>query len=137
MVTAVAAVPTSVLVNFAKRYVDADSAVERAEESLKALKVTREIAEKKLVEQMTTEQVKSFKTENFGGFRSQVEVYPNIVDRDVLNAYVKKRKSLEFLYTVSINGTRFKSYVKELMQNSKAIPPGVDPFLKTVIRRFK
>lgn len=136
MVTA-AVQESAVLVGMAKKYVAADQAVEALEEQLKALKVRREIAEKSLVEQMTTEGVKSFRSMELGGFRQQVEVYPNITDREVLNAYVKKRKSLEFLYTVSINGTRFKSYVKELMQHSKPIPPGVDPFLKTVVRRFK
>lgn len=128
---------SAVLVGLAKKYVAADQEVEKAEEALKKLKMFREIAEKKLVDQMVTEGVKSFRSLDLGGFRQQVEVYPNITDREVLNAFVKKRKSLDFLYTVSINGTKFKSYVKELMEQSKPIPPGVDPFLKTVIRRFK
>lgn len=129
--------PTSVLVSLARAYVDADKRVEEAEELLKGLKKTREMAEARLADQMVTEAVKSFKTTEFGGFRWQTEVYPNVVDRDVLNAYVKKTKKLEFLYTVSVNGTKLRSYVKELMQASKPIPPGIDPFLKNVIRRFK
>lgn len=129
--------PTTALTNLARRFVDASNAVDIAEEQLKKLKVVREIAEKKLADQMTTEQVKSFKTDQFGGFRQQVEVYPNVTDREVLNAYVKKRKSLEFLYTVSINGTKLRSFCRELMENSKPIPPGIDPFLKTVVRRYK
>lgn len=128
---------SAVLVGMAKKYVAADKDVEEAEDRLKKLKAIREIAEKKLVDQMTTEGVRSFRSLDLGGFRQQVEVYPNITDREVLNAFVKKRKSLDFLYTVSINGTKFKSYVKELMEQSKPVPPGVDPFLKTVIRRFK
>lgn len=140
MVTAVAEKTegtTSVLANMAKRFVDADAAVERAEEALKGLKKTRDIAESRLVDQMTTESVKSFKTVNFGGFRSAVEVYPNVVDREALNAYVKKTKKLAFLYTTNIHGTKLRSFVRELMEASKPIPPGIDPYMKTVIRRFK
>lgn len=137
MVTAAAVTPTSALTNLARKFVEASNAVEAAEESLKKLKATREIAEKKLTDQMVTEDIKSFKTNDFGGFRWQIAVYPNVIDRDALNAYVKKRKSLEFLFTVAINGTRLKSYVQELMENSKPIPPGIDPFMKNVVRRFK
>lgn len=129
--------PTSVLVSLAKSFVDANQRVDEAEELLKGLKKTREIAEARLADQMITEAVKSFKTTEFGGFRTQVEVYPNVTDREVLNAYVKKTKKLEFLYSVSVNGTKLKSYVKELMTANRPIPPGIDPFLKTVIRRFK
>lgn len=137
MGTEVAEAPTSVLTTMAKAYVAADAAVEKAEEQLKALKKTRDIAETKLAEQMVTEDMKSFRTNDFGGFRTHIEVYPNVVDREALNAYVKKTKKLEFLYTVSVNGTKLKSYVKELMEASKPIPPGIDPYLKTAIRRFK
>ena len=137
MSPAVTAAPSSALVGLAKRYVDASNAVDAAEEVLKRLKVTKEIAEKKLADEMTTQDVKSFKSDALGGFRQFVEVYPNVTDREVLNAYVKKRKSLEFLYTVSINGTKLRSFCRELMANSKPIPPGIDPFLKTVVRRYK
>ena len=137
MVMVAAARPTSALTNLAKRYVEASSAVESAEEALKKLKVLKEIAEKKLSDQMITEDIKSFKTNDFGGFRRQVAVYPNVVDRDTLNAWVKKRKSLEFLFTVAINGTKLKSYVQELMENSKPIPPGIDPYMRNVVRRFE
>ncbi len=136
MVQAVAEAPTSALVNLAKKFVEASNAVDAAEEQLKKLNVAKDIIEKKLTDAMVTEGMKSFKTEDFGGFRSQQMVYPNIVDKEVLGAFIKKRKSLNFLYTVSVNGSKLRSYVQELMEQSKPIPPGIDPFVKARIRRF-
>jgi hypothetical protein len=128
--------PPKALVNLAQKYSLADQEVERLEEKLKEAKKTRAIAESKLVDQMTTEQVQSFRTSGMGGFRCQVCVYPNVTDREALGAWVKKRK-LDWLYTTNVNGQKLKGFVKELLENGKTVPPGVDPFLKTEIRRFK
>ncbi len=130
-----AAKTPAALAALAKALVEATQRIDAAKESLTKANIHYDIVEKKLVDQMTTENVRAFRTLDLGLFYSQVEAYPRIVDKAVLDAFVKKRKSLKFLYTVSINGGKLKAYVKELMQASKPIPPGLDPFLKTVVRR--
>lgn len=129
-------VPPSILVKLAREYTVSDTIVGQTEIKLKEVKVKRAIAEKKLVDEMTTQQVKSFKTDRLGGFRTQVMVYPNVKDREVLLAYIKKRK-LQWLFTTSIHGQKLRSFVTELMEQSKPIPPGIEPFTKTEIRRYK
>jgi len=127
--------PTA-LVNLAKEYSAADKVVEQLDEKLKEAKRVLAAAEKRLVDQMVTEGMKAFRTDGIGGFRTQVMVYPNVTDRELLNSYVKKKK-LSWLFTVSIHGTKLRSYVKELMENGKPVPPGIEPYMATEIRRFK
>ena len=62
----------------AQAYDAADKAVDQAELALKALKQKRDFAEKKLVDQMVTEGIPSFRTDGFGGFRQEVCVYPRV-----------------------------------------------------------
>ena len=128
--------PPSILVRLAKAYKDIDMRVAEIEEQLKKTKASRAAAEKKLVDEMITQQVKSFKTDSLGGFRTQACVYPNVIDREILNAYVKKKK-LTWLYTMSIHGGKFRAFVKELMEQGKKIPPGIEPYTCTEIRQYK
>lgn len=128
--------PPSILVRFAKALTDAENEVTRIEEELKKAKVKRDIKEKALVEEMITQQVKSFKTDAFGGFRTQAVVYPNVKDREAFTEYVVKKK-LKWLYTNSINGQKLRSFVKELIEQGKPIPPGIEPYTTTEIRTFK
>lgn len=127
--------PPSVLVAFAKAYQDTDSKVEGLEQQLKEAKASRDSAEKKLVDEMITQQVKSFKADGLGGFRVQAVVYPNVKDREALSSYVKEQK-LDWLFTVSIHGQKLRSFVKELMEQGKQIPPGIEPYIATEIRRY-
>ena len=129
--------PPSILMRLARQYASEEANVEVVEERLKDAKRKRSTAEKKLTEEMITQRVKAFKTEDVGGFRTQAVVYPNIRDREALNAYVKKRKTLAWLFTMSINGAKLKSFVKELMEQGKPIPPGIEPYVTTEIRRYK
>ena len=131
----VVAKPPSILVSLAKAFCEYEVKVEAAEEALSVAKKNRDRTESKLCEQMTTEGISSFRTA-MGGFRNQVMCYPNVKDREKLQAYVKKKK-LDWLFTVSIHGTKLRSYVTELMQEGREIPPGIDPYLKNVVRRFK
>jgi len=131
----VVAKPPSALVSLAKSFSEYEAKVEAAEENLRIAKRDRDMAEKKLVDQMITEDVRAFRT-SIGGFRSEAVCYPNVKDRELLNAYVKKKK-LNFLFTISIHGSKLKSYVKELMQNGEEVPPGIEPFTKMCVRRFK
>lgn len=123
------------LVPLAVEYAEAEAKVKALEVELKAAKSHLETSEKKLVEEMITQQLKSFKAEGLGGFRAQAVVYPNVVDREVLNRYVKKHK-LDWLFTVSVNGSKLRAWVKELMGEGKKIPPGIEPYTTTEIRRF-
>ena len=134
--TAVNEAPPSALVTLAKELAKASADVETQEEKLKKFKAVEAVLEKKLVEEMITQDIKSFRT-NVGGFRTEACVYPNVIDKEVLNAYVKKNKKLAFLYSVSVHGGKLRSYVKELLQQGKKIPPGIEPFTMTEIRRFK
>src|SRR3990167_3905631 len=129
--------PPSSLVKIAKELVLASNRVEELTETLKSAKAQEADIENKLVDQMVTEQVKAFKADGLGGFRTQAVVYPNVVDREALNAYVQKnKKTLGFLYSVSVNGTKLRSFVKELIEQKKKIPPGIEPYTTTEIRRF-
>lgn len=134
--TAVNEAPPSVLVSLAKELNKASTEVEVQDAKLKKLKAVEAAIEKKLVDEMLTQQVRSFRTD-FGGFRSEAVVYPNVTDKEILAAYVKKNKKLSFLYSVSVHGGKLRSYVKELLQQGKKIPPGIEPFTMTEIRRFK
>ena len=126
--------PPSILVKLAREYNDLRAVVEEKEEALKKLKEEKDSAAKKLVDEMTTQAIKSFKTE-FGGFRTQAVVYPNVKDREALNSYVVENK-LDWLYTTMVNGTKLKSWVRELMEAGKPIPPGLDPYTAIEVRRF-
>ena len=97
----------------------------------------KKITMSKFVEAMKTEGISSFRIDGLGGFRTQVEVYPNTKDKEALAAFIKKRKNLNFLWTTSVNGTKLKSWVKELMEQGKPLPPGIDPYNETQIRRYK
>jgi hypothetical protein len=124
------------LTTLAKELVTREQIVEKLEAELKIAKENVAGAEKKLVDEMTTQGVKAFKTTELGGFRQQAVMYPNVVDREALNAFVKKNKKLAFLYSMNVNGTKLRSYVKELLENGKKVPPGVDPYTTMVIRHF-
>jgi hypothetical protein len=127
---------SAVLVNLAKAYTAATAAVDKADEELKKLKKIQTAAELKLADHMMTEGLQSFRADGLGGFRTKVEVYPSVKDRPLFEDFVRKNK-LDFLFTTAIHGQKFKSYVRELVENGKPVPTGVDTFMKTVIRRFK
>ena len=131
----VVAKPPSVLVSLARAFDEHESKVAAAEESLRVAKRNRDMAEKKFVDQMVTEDIRAIRTA-IGGFRTQAVCYPNVKDREIFEAYVK-RKKLKWLYTRAIHGSKLRAYVTELMQNGKSIPPGIETFTTTVIRRFK
>lgn len=125
----------AVLTTLAKELTEKEQIIEKLEANLKEAKENAAGAEKKLLDEMITQGVKAFKTTELGGFRSQAVMYPNVVDKEALQKYVKTKK-LTFLYTTNVNGTKLRSYVKELMENGKKLPPGIDPFTTTVIRKF-
>lgn len=128
--------PPSTLVSLAKAFNEADRVVVELEEKVKTAKHKRKAAEKKLVDEMTTQAIRSFRTP-FGGFRSEAAVYPNVVDKEALGSYlVKNKKKLQFLFTTSVHGGKLKSYVKEVLQNGGEMPDGVDPYTEMVVRRF-
>lgn len=131
-----AAAPPSVLVSLAKDLAMKSNQVEQATEALKSLKAQEAAIEKKLADEMITQQVKSFKLDGLGGFRTQACVYPNVVDKEALNASIKKNKEWKGLIKESINGNSLKSLVKELMEQGKKLPAGIDPYTQTEIRRF-
>lgn len=133
---AAVAAPPSVLVKLASAFVEAGKRVEEAETALKKLKIFREMAEKKLADQMQTEEMKSFRTEQFGGFNVQVAVYPGVKDKEALGKWVKSKK-LTWLYTTQVHGGKLKAFVRELLEKGKPLPPGVDAYMAPVIRRFK
>ena len=128
--------PPSILIRLARSFNEADANVERIEEQLKSAKKVRAAKERALVDEMITQQVKSFKTNAFGGFRTQAVVYPNVKDKELLTSYIKKKK-LDWLYTTSVHGQKLRSFVKELMEQGKPIPPGIEPYTTTEIRRYK
>lgn len=128
--------PPTALVGLVDALLKAEQRVEELDEQLKAAGKVAEAAEKKLLDEMVTQQINSFRTPNLGGFRSEVVVYPNVKDKEGLNEYVKKEK-LDWLFTVSIHGGKLKSWVKELMSQGKDLPPMIDPFVTSKIRRFK
>ena len=128
--------PPSILIKFATAFTQAEAVVDKLTEDLKTAKAFSALKEKALVDEMITQQVKSFKTDLFGGFRTQAVVYPNVKDREALTAYVVKKK-LKWLYTNSINGQKLRSYIKELIEQGKTIPPGIEPYTTTEIRRYK
>lgn len=130
------AAPPSVLVKLASAFVETERRVDEAEAALKKLKVSRDIAEKKLAEEMRTHDMKSFRTESMGGFNVQIAVYPNVKDKEALGAWVKKKK-LDWLYTTNVNGNKLRAFVRELLEKGKSLPPGTDAYMAPVIRRFK
>lgn len=130
------AAPPSILVQLAAAYTRAEAEVDNIKQTLKNAEVRRDIAEKKLTEEMITQQVKSFKANGLGGFRTQAVVYPNVKDREAFNAYIKKKK-LTWLYTMSVNGQKLRAFTKELLEQGKPIPPGIEPYTTTEIRRYK
>ena len=128
--------PPSILIRLAQAFATARAEVEMQEDGLKKAKAYAAVQEKKLVEEMITQRIKTFKTDTIGGFRTQPVCYPNVVDREALDAYVKKKK-LGWLLTKSINGGKLRAFVTELMEQSKPIPPGIEPYTTTEIRRYK
>jgi hypothetical protein len=134
--TEVTARPPSILTRFAKALADAELEVARIEEQLKKAKAYAAVREKKLVEEMITQEVKSFKTEFSGGFRTQAVVYPNVTDREALEVYIKKKK-LQWLLTKALHGGKLRAFITELMEQGKPIPPGIEPYTTTEIRRYK
>ena len=58
-----------------------------------------------------------------------------MVDKEALQAFVKKKK-LTWLYTTAVNGQKLRAWVRELMVEGKKIPPGIEPYTTTEIRRF-
>jgi len=136
MIETVVDAPPRVLVTLAQKFDQADQDVEKLEAQLKEAKRVRAACESKLVDQMTTEQVQSFRTVGIGGFRQQVCTYPNVTNKKALAAWLKRCK-MDWMYTTSVNGQKLKGFVRELLENGKTVPPGVNPFMKTEIRRFK
>lgn len=134
---AVEAAPPSALVRLATLFNQADEAVEESKKKLSEAQIRKIVAEKKLVEEMITQSIRAFRTP-FGGFRSEATVRPNVKaeDKEKMQQYVKRHKSLAFLYTVSIHGGKFKTWVKECLEQGKELPEFIDPGPVTVIRRF-
>ncbi len=131
------AAPPSILVSLAKDLAMKSEQVEQAEETLKSLKAQETAIEKKLSDEMITQEVKSFKLDGLGGFRTQACMYPNVTDREALMAAVAGNKDWRGLIKESINGNTLKSFIKELSEQGKKLPPGVEPYTQMEIRRFK
>lgn len=128
--------PPKALINLAAAYDLAEKEVEKADLELKSRKKQLAAIEKKFADQMITEGMKSIRTQGFGGFRTEIGVYTNVKDKEQLETFVKKKK-LKWLYSVNIHGGKLKSYIKELLADKKAIPPGIELFTPVEIRRFK
>jgi len=127
--------PPRVLITLARKFDQAERDAQRLEGLLKAAKEARRLAEKILVDEMVTQDVESMRVTGLGLLRRQVCVYPNYTDKDAFGAWLKRRKSLAWLYTVSVNGSKLKGYVRELLENGKALPPGIEPYMQQEIRR--
>ena len=127
---------SKVLIRYANELIKADESLEAAIENKKEREAMYRRTEKKLADAMKTAGLKSFKADGIGGFRTHIETYPNTKDKAALVAFIKKRKSLKFLWKVAINGNTLKAWVKELMEQGKKLPPGVDPYIETQIRRY-
>ena len=127
--------PPRALVTLASKFDQAEKEADRLEELLKKAKETRRSAEKKLVEEMVTQDVESMRVTGLGLIRRQVCVYANVTDREALNTWIKRRKSLAGMFTITVNGSKLKAFVRELLENGKPAPPGCEPYLQTEIRR--
>ncbi len=128
--------PSKALVRNAKTFIEAKEELDDAKQEKAAAEEKVKKVQKKFVEAMKSAGVSSFKADKLGGFRTQVVMYPNKKDEVALTKYIKRRKSLAFLYTTSINGQKFKAWVKELREQGKPLPPGIDPYEETQIRRY-
>lgn len=129
--------PPTILIQLARQFAAAEAEVEAATQKLKDLKARSLTIEKKFVDEMVTQQMKSFKTDDLGGFRTQAVVYPNVKDKEKFTAFMEKnKKKYAFLLSTNVHGGKLKSYVKELMEQGKPIPPGIEPYMATEIRRF-
>lgn len=125
-----------VLKKYAKKWISVLEELEEAEKERKKAEAKKRDVQRQFADAMMGEGISSFKIEGLGGFRTQVEVYPNIKNKELVASYIKKRKTLKFLYSVRIDGNRFKCWIKELMEQGKPIPPGIDPYKETQIRRY-
>ena len=131
--TAVVENAPKVLINLARAYREADKAVDDLDAKRKEAERVRYFAEKRLLDQMVTEEIKSFKVEGLGGFRKEVKAYPNIVDRLAMEKWIKRHKDARSLFTMSVHAGKLKTFVRERLENGETIPDGVETFMKPKI----
>lgn len=127
---------SKVLVTHAKRFIKAKEELDGCKKKKSAAEEKLKRVQKDFAEAMKSEQVRSFKNDKLGGFRTQIELYPNNKKDGVFEKWVKRRKSLKFLWTTNVNGSKLKAWVKELKEQGKPLPPGLDPYEETQIRRY-
>ena len=74
----------------------------------------------------------SINIEGYGMFYLNREIYPNIEDKDAVEAWLEERGDLELIKT--FNSNKFKAYFKELVEENAELPPSTTQFVKTEIR---
>jgi hypothetical protein len=80
--------------------------------------------------EMTGQQ--SINIEGYGMFYLNREVYPQIEDREAVEAWLEGKGDLDLIKTFNTN--KFKAYFKELVEENAELPPTCTQFVKTEVR---
>ena len=74
----------------------------------------------------------SINIDGYGMFYVNREIYPNIEDKEAVEAWLEDRGDLDLIKT--FNSNKFKAYFKELVAENAELPPSTTQFVKTEVR---
>ena len=86
----------------------------------------------KVVDFFEAQKIQSMKLEGVGHFFLNRELYPQVEDKELVMAWLKKEGDLDLIMTFNTN--KFKAYYKERLENKQELPENVRQYIKTDIR---
>lgn len=99
---------------------------------LKAIEDELSLRNEKVVDFFEAHKLQSLKMKGVGNFFLNRELYPKVVDKEIVVEWLKKTGDLDLIMTFNTN--KFKAYYKERLENKDSLPEGVEAFTKTDIR---
>jgi len=108
--------------------------LERAEldKQVKDLKDQVDLINAEVTEYFEITGQQSIDIDGYGKFYLNREIYPNVEDRDAVEAWLQTRGDLDLIRTFNTN--KFKAYFKELVEENAELPPSTTQFVKTEVR---
>ena len=108
--------------------------VERAEldKQVKDLKEQVDFINSEVTEYFEITGQQSINIEGYGMFYLNREIYPNVEDREAVEAWLSEKGDLDLIKTFNTN--KFKAYFKGLVEENAPLPPSTTQFVKTEVR---
>jgi hypothetical protein len=102
----------------------------KLEEKIRLMNIEIAAHEQLLVEYLENTDQTQFRTRSGVLISLKDDVYPQVKNQPVFFQWIKRNR---YAYLLSVHHKRLESLVKQLLEEGKRLPEGVDVFMKTTI----